>query len=161
YDAAGNLLTQTDAKGQVTTYVYDALNRVPLTALPDGSNQQYIYDTAVNGIGRLASISELDPSNQQVNRTSYSYDQHGRVTNIATLHAGVTYNLAYSYDSFGRLSGLTYPSGRTVAYGFDSLGRVSSVTTTKPGDSPQPVVSAVAYHPFGGVKSYTLGNGRV
>jgi YD repeat-containing protein len=82
------------------------------------------------------------------------------VTNIATLHAGVTYNLAYSYDGFGRMSGLTYPSGRTVAYGFDSLGRVNSVTTTKPGDSPQPVVSAVAYHPFGGVKSYTLGNGR-
>ena len=161
YDAAGNLLTQTDAKGQVTSYVYDALNRVALITFNDNSKQQYVYDTAVNGIGRLASITELDPSSQQTNQTSYSYDQHGRVTNIATLHAGVTYNLAYSYDGFGRMSGLTYPSGRSVAYGFDSLGRVNSVTTTKPGDSPQPVVSAVAYHPFGGVKSYTLGNGRV
>jgi YD repeat-containing protein len=74
---------------------------------------------------------------------------------------GVQYVLAYAYDSFGRLSGLNYPSGRTVNYAFDALGRVSGVTTTKPGDQPQTVVSSVAYHPFGGVRSFTLGNGQV
>jgi YD repeat-containing protein len=28
YDAAGNLLTKTDARGAVATYTYDVLNRV-------------------------------------------------------------------------------------------------------------------------------------
>ena len=58
YDAAGNLLTQTDAKSQVTTYAYDALNRVTLITFHDGSKQDYAYDRGTNGIGRLTSITE-------------------------------------------------------------------------------------------------------
>jgi YD repeat-containing protein len=72
----------------------------------------------------------------------------------------VAHVLAYSYDASGRLSGLTYPSGRTVTYGFDALGRVNVVSTTKDGQT-QVVVQNVAYHPFGGVKSFTLGNGQI
>jgi YD repeat-containing protein len=73
--------------------------------------------------------------------------------------AGVAYVLAYRYDSFGRMDRLTYPSGRTVDYAFDALGRVSAITTSV-GGSPQIVVQSVTYHPFGGVKSYKLGNGQ-
>ena len=47
-----------------------------------------------------------------------------------------------------------------MSYGFDGTGAGEPRTTTKPGDQPQPVVSGVAYHPFGGVKGYTLGNGQ-
>jgi YD repeat-containing protein len=36
---------------------------------------------------------------------------------------------------------------------------VSAIITTA-GGSPQTVVQSVTYHPFGGVKSYTLGNGQ-
>jgi YD repeat-containing protein len=160
YDVAGNLLTQTDAKGQLTTYAYDALNRVTLITFHDGSKQAYGYDTGANGIGRLRSITELDPANQQTNQTTYAYDQNGRVLSISTAHAGQVHNLGYSYDLSGRLSGLTYPSGRTVTYGFDGLGRVNEVSTAKNSQS-QVVVQNVQYHPFGGVKGYTLGNGQV
>ena len=55
---------------------------------------------------------------------------------------------------------MTYPSGRTATYTFDALGRVSQVTTTKDAQQ-QVVVQNVQYHPFGGVKSFTLGNGQV
>jgi len=65
----------------------------------------------------------------------------------------------YAYDTAGRLSALTYPSGRSLSYSFDALGRVNSVSTTKEGQTLA-VVTSVAYHPFGGVKSYTLGNGQ-
>ena len=159
YDLAGNLLTQTDAKSQVTTYAYDALNRVTLITFHDGSKQQYVYDTGTNGIGRLASITERDPADVQTNLTAYAYDQHGRVLVVATTQAGVTYNIAYSYDSAGRLTGMTYPSGRTLSYLHDALGRVGAINTTFSGQT-RPLVASVAYHPFGGVKSYTLGNGQ-
>jgi YD repeat-containing protein len=72
---------------------------------------------------------------------------------------GVSYATAYAYDSAGRLAGITYPSGRSVAYAFDALGRARQVSTTKDGQT-QTVVQNVAYHPFGGVKGYTLGNGQ-
>ena len=73
---------------------------------------------------------------------------------------GIAYALAYSYDAAGRMSGMTYPSGRTIAYAFDALGRISQVSTTPQGGAAQTVASGIAYQPFGGVKSYTLGNGQ-
>jgi len=160
HDAAGNLLTQTDAKSQTATYAYDALNRVTLITFHDGSKQTYAYDQGANGIGRLSSITETNPANQVTNVIAYAYDQHGRVTSETRTVAGLQYVTAYRYESSGRLDQLTYPSGRTVNYAFDGLGRLSGVTTTKPGDQAQTVVSSVAYHPFGGVKGYTLGNGQ-
>jgi YD repeat-containing protein len=160
YDAAGNLLTQTDAKGQVTTRAYDELNRVTFTAFADGSVQAYGYDLGANGLGRLTSITELNPSQQITSTLTYAYDQHGRTTSETRTINGVAYVLTYSYDSFGRPSGMTYPSGRTIAYGFDSLGRISQVSTTPSGGAEQVVASNIAYQPFGGVKSFTFGNGQ-
>jgi YD repeat-containing protein len=157
HDAAGNLLTQTDAKGQTTTYAYDGLNRVTLVTFHDASKQAYAYDTGTNGIGRLASITESDPSNVTTSVIAYAYDAHGRVTSEMRTPGGI---VAYSYDASGRMSGMTYPSGRTLTYGFDAAGRVNQVTTTKDAQS-QVVVQNVAYHPFGGVKGYTLGNGQL
>jgi YD repeat-containing protein len=160
YDAAGNVLTQTDAKGQITSYAYDALNRVTLITFHDGAKQSYAYDQGTNGIGRLSSITETDPANQVTSVIAYAYDQHGRVTSETRTVGGVQYVVGYHYDSSGRLDQLAYPSGRTVSYTFDSLGRASAISTQKPGDQAQTVVSNVAYHPFGGVKAYTLGNGQ-
>ena len=79
---------------------------------------------------------------------------------IGTEHAGLIYNVGYTYDSAGRLSTLAYPSGRTLSYMFDSLGRVNHVATTRDNQT-HVVVQDVHYHPFGGVKTYTLGNGQV
>jgi YD repeat-containing protein len=160
YDAAGNLLTQTDAKSQLTTYAYDALNRVTLITFHDGSTQTYAYDQGVNGLGRLSSITETNAASQTTSVISYVYDVHGRVTTETRSVGGTQYVLAYRYDSAGRLDRLTYPSGRTVNYAFDGLGRLATITTAKATEQPHTVVSAVAYHPFGGVKGFTLGNGQ-
>lgn len=159
YDAAGNLLTHTDAKGQVTTYAYDALNRVTLITFHDGSKQAYAYDSGTNGIGRLASITDTNAANQQTSLIQYSYTQHGRVSSESRTVGGVQYTVGYSYDSAGRLSSMSYPSGRTVSYAYDSVGRIGAINTTFSGQT-RPVVASVAYHPFGGVKSYMLGNGQ-
>jgi YD repeat-containing protein len=72
----------------------------------------------------------------------------------------MSYLTAYAYDGSGRLASITYPSGRTVAYGFDAQGRVNRISTAFEG-TEQVVAQNVQYHPFGGVKSYTLGNGQI
>ena len=160
YDPAGNLLTQTDAKGQVTAYAYDALNRVTLITFHDLSTQVYTYDVGTNALGRLTSIAEVNPASVTTSLIAYGYDQKGRVTSETRTVNGVAYTLAYSYDSSGRLTGLTYPSGRTVTYTLDALGRVAQVNTTKDNQTLV-VVQNVQYHPFGGAKSWTLGNGQI
>lgn len=160
YDAAGNLLTQTDAKGQLTTYAYDALNRISSITFNDGSTQTYAYDQGTNGIGRLTGITETDPSSQVTSQIAYAYDPRGRVLSETRTVAGQQYVTSYAYDSAGRLSSLTYPSGRTLTYAYDALGRVNQIITTRDAES-QVVVQNVVYHPFGGVKGYTLGNGQI
>lgn len=96
YDAAGNLLTQTDAKSQTTTYSYEALNGVTQITFHDGAKQQYAYDLGTNGLGRLASITERDPANQVIGQTSYAYDAKGRVTAETRVIGGGSYVTGYS-----------------------------------------------------------------
>jgi YD repeat-containing protein len=163
YDAAGNLLTQIDAKNQITIYTYDALNRVTSISFADGSGQSYGYDQGVNGLGHLTFFSETNPLNQITIVHDYAYDSHGRPTAENRTINGVNYAFGYVYDTAGRLSGMTYPSGRTVTYAFDSVGRISQVSTTAPpnsGGATQLVASNITYQPFGGVRSYQLGNGQ-
>jgi YD repeat-containing protein len=159
YDEAGNLLTQQDAKEQLTRYAYDALNRVTSIVFGDGLQQEYRYDEGLHGKGRLSAITESDVDGAVRSRLAYAYDLHGRVTSETRHIGGMQYVAHYRYDAAGRLTGLTYPSGRSLAYELDDLGRVREIVTTKDNQS-QVVVQDVRYHPFGGVKGYTLGNGQ-
>jgi YD repeat-containing protein len=163
YDSAGNLLTQTDAKGQTTSYTYDALNRVTSISFADGAKHIYGYDQGANGLGRLTFFAETDSQTKIRIVHDYAYDAHGRPILENRAMDGVNYAFGYAYDAAGRLAGLAYPSGRTVAYGFDAVGRINQVSTTAPpkaGGATQIIASNIVYQPFGGVKSYALGNGQ-
>ena len=155
-------LTSTDAKGQSTSYAYDALNRVTRTVYNQATGAQlgrvdYVYDQGADGIGRLTSISETSAAGATLQTTAISYDQRGRVASEARAIGGVTYTTRYTHDAAGRMTGMTYPSGRALAYGLDGTGRVSRIETTG-GGTTEVVVQNVAYQPFGAVKSFTFGN---
>jgi RHS repeat-associated protein len=149
YDAAGNLLTQTDAKGQQTTYGYDAAGHVASITYHDGITHSYQYDDA----GRITQVTEPNITSQ------YVYDQRGRLITETRIIAAVSYVTEYRYDMFHRLDRITYPSGRQVDYSFDAMGRVNQITTTRDGSS-QTVLSDVTYQPFGPVKGWVYGNGQ-
>ncbi|MBI2184787.1 MAG: hypothetical protein HYU39_07510 [Thaumarchaeota archaeon] len=70
YDKAGNLLTVKDAKGQLTRFYYDDLNRNIKTTFPDNKNQTGFYDVLGNVVG-------VKDSNG--NSTSFAYDEGGRL----------------------------------------------------------------------------------
>jgi len=172
YDVANNVLSSTDAKGQVTSYTYDALNRPTSLTYNQATGMQlktvaYTYDQGTNGIGRLTTATETAADGATVLQTTqYAYDAKGRLIQETRTLAGNTtpYVTGYTYDPYtGRLLLMTYPSGRTLAYSYDALGRVSQIGSTAPaaqGGQTQMVVASVAYQPFGGVSSYTLGNNR-
>ena len=157
YDAAGNVLTRTDAKGQVATYSYDVLNRLTGIVYTGGTTSQsvsYQYDQGTNGIGHLTRIVD------GTGTTDYAYDQHGRLTSQTRQPASGTtpYITAYGYDAQGRLSSISYPSGRSVDYSFDGMGRISQIATTYKGTT-RILTSNIQYEPFGGVHSFTYGDG--
>lgn len=165
YDAAGNLVSQIDPRGVIATMRYDALNRLQqaVHTPPAGSNiapvtLTYSYDVNPSNPstperGRLTSLT--DPSGT----SSYVHDIHGRVVAETRVVGGRAYLTGYSYDAAGRLTDITYPSGRKVAYGFDALGRIRQIDTTYLGVT-QTAVTNVSYQPFGPVKSFAYGNAR-
>jgi YD repeat-containing protein len=166
YDPAGNLASKTDAKGQVATYSYDALNRLTGISYSGGTaaaiNINYLYDQGINGIGHLTGI--VDPTGF----TQYSYNQQGHLLsetqqsmNVAGPAPGPVFSTAYSYDPLGRISSITYPSGRTVNYTYDPLGRINQISTTDANSNTTVIASNITYRPFGSVQSYTYGDGQI
>jgi len=128
YDANGNLVYKTDARGVLTTYVYDALNRVTSRSYSDGTpTVTYVYDLSsiTNGKGRLASVSS------SVSSYSYSgYDALGRALGGTQIIGSQSYNVGYTYDKAGHVLTETYPSGHAVGYSYDSAGRLGDNGST-------------------------------
>jgi RHS repeat-associated protein len=135
YDADGNVTSQRDTDGRVTTHAHDNLNRVigttdstnktttfqydalsRVTLLTDPINQQYqfVYDA----LSRQTQITRGSSS------MSYVYDEVGNRIQRTDYNGAVT---NYSYDNLNRLTTVTYPA-RTVTYAYDSLNNLTRAT---------------------------------
>jgi YD repeat-containing protein len=123
YNVLSELTSQTDAKGQMTTMTYDKLGR-PLTRIQGGETSAWVYDTAVKGVGKLATASA---SNGYL-RTQF-YDSLGRPSSTATrsLTGEPTETVSTVYDANGRIDRIVYPSGFTVQNIYTSLGYQSQL----------------------------------
>lgn len=112
-DALGELVQQVDAKGQTITQHYDLLGRIKTRTELDASGIQTVadtwtYDTATNGIGLPASVSDSNGFSKQ-----YGYDSLSRPDDLTTTIGGSSYDISSSYDNFGRVQTITYPESVT------------------------------------------------
>ncbi len=112
YNALGELIRQTDGKGQVQTLHYDALgrvwrrdeNRVTGSATTAEPSSEWEFDTALlnAGPGRaLGALRRESLSNGVFSRTT-DYDTFGRVRRVQTTIEGAVYTQRMTYDAFGR-----------------------------------------------------------
>ncbi len=163
YDAAGNLSQRTDARGLASSYTYDALNRVTqisstsfstATAAVAPMVTKFNYDSATNGIGRLAQI--VDGSGN----TAYVFDGYGRIASKSqSLLNGQNHALRYTYAPGGQIASITYPSGRIVSY-LSNGGRVTSIMlAASVKDIAKPFVNAITYTALNQVKSWLWASG--
>ncbi len=165
YDPNGNLTNKTDARGVVTSYVYDALNRITQRnyTAPGGlpnyqatPNVSYFYDNLPNAKGKLTKVSS------SVSTTEYtSFDILGRVTGHKQTTDGQNYTTGYVYNLSGALIEETYPSGRKVKNTLDVNGDLAQVQSQKSStDIWRPYASTFVYNAAGTVSSLKLGNGK-
>ncbi|MFL6257379.1 MAG: discoidin domain-containing protein, partial [Pyrinomonadaceae bacterium] len=135
YDAGGNLSKRKDARGVVTVYGYDGLNRnTTITYTTTGSgaastpNVVRTYDGATLGKGRLQSVAQSGTSTS----ATYidAYDATGRpLTQRQKFETnGAAYTVTCTYDLAGNLKTQTYPSGHSVTYTYDGAGRLNGFT---------------------------------
>ncbi len=115
YDAVGNRLSMTDPNG-ITTYNYDALDR--LTSFKDNANQtvQYSYDPNGNRTGLTY------PDSQQV---TYSYDPADRLISVEDWDTLLT---TYNYDEASQLLEMTLPNNISGTYQYDEAGQLTNIT---------------------------------
>jgi RHS repeat-associated protein len=171
YDPNGNLIKKTDARGVVTDYVYDALNRVTNRnySTPGGipqnyqatPNVTYFYDNVTNAKGKLTKVSS------NVSTTEYvSFDILSRVTRSKQTVDGVIYGddihpMTYTYNLSGALIEQVYPSGRITTNTLDVDGDLAQVQSKKnASDYFRTYANDFVYAAAGAVLSLKLGNGR-
>lgn len=124
YNAYGELVRQTDAKGQTTTISYDKLGRMTERRSPN-EQAAWEYDTAENGIGKLA-VSR----NQRTTRTHH-YDSLGRPTRVTTEIDEQQFSSQIDYDALSRPVKDTRPDGVEVHRQYDAQGRLASIHLPK------------------------------
>jgi RHS repeat-associated protein len=170
YDALNELVSQTDAKSQTTTLVYDQLGRMTQRAEPDMTSA-WVYDTAANGIGKLASASSTgQASGTTPYQRVYSYDEISRLSEVDTYINSTEYTFTATYDPNGRLSIVNYPSGSSVQYSYNWLGYANQLSDAYSGnalwtlnslDAEQHITQETAGNGVVTNQSFSFTNGRL
>lgn len=125
YDDAGNLTTRTDPKAHVTAYTYDQSKRLKQTLSPTSQKWTYAYDPDGNQTQTITARGNANP-NPALGTITKVYDRRGKLTNI-TFGDGTTPNVAFAYDTAGRLQSMTDGAG-VEAYTLDDADRVTQIT---------------------------------
>jgi RHS repeat-associated protein len=121
YDNVGNLLTKKIGaqNPKVLEYEYFAGYRVQKITEPDGRVIEYTYD---------ANDNILTQSCPGVSYTYSGYDARNRVHGFTAQMDGNTFDFAYNYDVFGRMTAINYPNRtNAITYNYDELDRLQSI----------------------------------
>ncbi len=153
YTALGQLRTQTDNKGQVSTYTYDVLERLTQLDTVDGTST-WVWDTATNGIGKLKSRGKTGFLE------TYTYNSDKRLQSVVTSITPIggttstNYTTSHTYDTYGRPENTTYPGGFVLTRAYNSRGYLSQLK-----DGTTAVHTINALDAFGNSIDESYGNG--
>ncbi|MFZ6778501.1 transglutaminase domain-containing protein [Undibacterium sp. Ji83W] len=126
-DIKGNRISETDAAGKVSTYVYDSNGKE--------ISRSWIATVMVNGVPTQKTVSvtrTLDAEGRVISETDAlgattktEYTPGGNVSATTDPQGRRT---TYSYDDTGRLATTTYPDGKTTTTVYDASGNKISDT---------------------------------
>jgi RHS repeat-associated protein len=119
YNATGDLVSATDPLGHATTFTYDALGRQ--TSATDALG--HTTTTAYDARGRVTRVTQADGT-----FSSFTYDSSGR--RIAVLDA-MGRRTRHVYDAWGRLVQVVDALEQATTYAYDLMGRLTSLTDAK------------------------------
>ena len=167
YDENGNLMSQVDAKGNVLTFEYDALNRVKIK---NGDNiVHYNYDGMLNDRsssdgknhgplsvnGLLTSISFYGGSYEE----NYYYDFNNDIYKIEKTIDGMTRTYENTLDEIGRVTNEVLPGSdrESLFHSYNAAGQIKTLNNNSGTD----YISNLSYNILGKVKGFSQGNGSV
>ena len=141
FDAAGNKIKETDAKGNITSFTYD--NKGNMLTMTDAMNNTVTY-TYTTGYNKVASFTD-----EKGFTITMTYDIKGNLTQLVepgNLIYSATYAangdiisstdpkgnvFTYNYDTYGNPINVTGPNGYTATLGFDARSNLLSFTDAR------------------------------
>jgi RHS repeat-associated protein len=147
YDGRGNILTETDALGYVTTNTYDSLNNLLSVSKSIGGGVNAVTSYTYNSLGGI--LTTTDPLG---NVTTNTYDSKGDLLTVTTpapngsTAASVT---TFTYDSKGELLTIKDPLNNVTTLTYYPTGLINTITDA------QQNVTTYAYDAHGNRTSVT------
>jgi RHS repeat-associated protein len=123
-DNGGRLGSVTNALGNRTTYLYDGLNELTKATDAKSGVTNLVYD----GNGNLTSLSDA-----LTHATTYTYDSMDR---LATRKDALLHQESYAYDGNGNLSLFTDRKSQKTRFKYDALNRSTFIGFGAAGTPP-------------------------
>ncbi|TQM01087.1 RHS repeat-associated protein [Actinoallomurus bryophytorum] len=108
YDAAGDLVQETDFNGRAIRYAYDAAGQLAERAVGAGQTTRYSHDLLGNVVRQVSGDG----------LATFAFDVTGRLVRAVNADADVRFD----YDELGRVVAEEC-NGRRLTVGYDALGR--------------------------------------
>lgn len=172
YNSFGDMVTMTSRRSLknasvadiVTRMYYDRVGRL-ISRTEGGDSSTWVYDNAPGkGVGLLASMSHTESALinsstfTSAHSKSFSYDAFSRLTrtSYSTDNAAYTGALSQTFDDFGRVLSITYPTGVNVRRDYNEHGYLAAVNRT---DVSQSIWTAQQMNARGQLEAAHFGNG--
>ncbi|MCL2026984.1 MAG: FG-GAP-like repeat-containing protein [Bacteroidales bacterium] len=152
YDAYGMLRSQTNARGQATTFTYDAVGRMISEVSPD-INLTYHYATSGGGKGQLESIRT-----GRIEHRKIVYTHLGLPEQVIERIDNTNYITQYTYDAYGRLQQKVSPSGFELWHQYDNNGYLIALRNGTNNNAPL-LWQPNEINALGQITHSTFGNG--
>ncbi|MGM9491336.1 RHS repeat-associated core domain-containing protein [Ideonella sp. YS5] len=173
YNGFGQVTQQTSPDTGVTTFGYDTVGRLSSTKYADGREvklgldaagrvtsrtngttaESLTYDEGTYGKGRLTKLAGTGGS------VAFAYEVGGRLTKQTVTALSQSLAVNWTYDTVGKLTGMSYPDGQTLTFQYDTYGRLSKVLGN-PGNGSLVVADSMLYQPATDQRyAWRFGNG--
>lgn len=121
HNAFGELVQQTDANNNVTTYSFDVLGRKAARTAPEGSTS-WTYHTSGNGIGQPHVETGVSATK------TWLYDSLSRLASETLTVNGKSFTTGFGYNSYSQLIETVQPNGVSVFHKYDNIGKLQNVS---------------------------------
>ncbi len=149
YTNFGQIATETDANGVLTSYDYTNVLKQPQNVTVGGTRtvgatrSQWASEGVdrdqrpISGPGgtrdfRGSLVEEL--ANKAGHETTFQYNDSQQVSRVQTVTSNGTLTQSYDYDNRGLMTKETSSSGREITFAYDDLGRLTNATPKEAND---------------------------
>ena len=157
YDALGRPHTQTNARGHYSIYNYDDLGRIHTQTTKESVNGLILETLEYNYLSTGAAIGQLNWIKQDGSiKESYDYDELGRLKTKTEHIDNLSFTHSHTYDDYGRMDRLIYPSGFEVKNIYNDNGDLWQITSGN-----QVIYENTEFSALGALEAYNIGTRNV